>query len=193
MSSVPFFVQYQLEAESTAATPLFATVLLVAIVSVVIWVRLLNRYEVVTVWRTAFFVLMISFIPLYFANSILTAILAGVVLGLGFAGVISTMDLIQAEIIDEDSVANKTKHEGIFTSAAGFMNRLNGIFVSFAFFYVNYAYGFESGDNPGNNSGAAARFLLTVFPFILMFIAFIISWFLNFDQKVEESQSTTID
>ena len=74
------------------------------------------------------------------------------------------MDLIGAKIMDEDTQKHNLRREGIIANALGFMNRLNGLFTSAAFYLVFILFKFESGDNPGPEPGNAARFLLTVFP-----------------------------
>jgi GPH family glycoside/pentoside/hexuronide:cation symporter len=63
------------------------------------------------------------------------------------------------------------------------MNRLNGLFTSAAFSLVFVLYKFESGNNPGPEPQNAARFLLTIFPFVMMLISFAFSFFIHFDQK----------
>ena len=60
------------------------------------------------------------------------------------------------------------------------MNRLNGLFTSLAFYVTSEAFGFVSGDEPGDNPGTAAKMLLCVFPFIAMVCASIFSFFLKF-------------
>jgi GPH family glycoside/pentoside/hexuronide:cation symporter len=102
--------------------------------------------------------------------------------GFGFAGVITTMDLIGAKIMDEDTQKYNLRREGIISNALGFMNRLNGLFTSFAFYLIFVIFGFESGLNPGPQPGEAARFLLAVFPPILMVISFAFSFFINFSE-----------
>jgi len=62
----------------------------------------------------------------------------------------------------------------------GVMNRLSGLFTSLAFLLVGTLYGFESGDNPGLQPGQAARFLIAVFPFIVMVLSAICARFLHF-------------
>jgi GPH family glycoside/pentoside/hexuronide:cation symporter len=188
LSAIPFYTKYSLEIPDGQSTILFATVLIIAIIAVAFWAKLIKRYTVLPIWRIALLTLGIGFIPLYFANSLITAMLASSVVGFGFAGVISTMDLIGARIIDEDSEKSGKRREAIFISASGFMNRLNGIFTSFAFFLVFQIYGFESGVIPGENPGGAARFLLTIFPFALIIIGCIFSRFLNFAEKTRKEQ-----
>jgi len=123
----------------------------------------------------------VSFIPLNFASSLITGILFSALVGFGFAGVITTMDLIGAKIMDEDTQKHNLRREGIIASAMGFMNRLNGLFTSAAFYLVFVLFDFESGLNPGDQPDQAARFLLAVFPPILVVISFAFSFFINFN------------
>jgi len=121
---------------------------------------------------------------LYFASSLITAILCSALVGFGFAGVITTMDLIGARIMDEDTQKHHLRREGIIANALGFLGRLSGLFTSAAYLMVSKLYGFESGDNPGLHPAAAARFLMTIAPPILMVISFTFSWFINFKRPV---------
>ena len=127
-------------------------------------------------------VLAVTFIPLYFANSLITAIIFSAFVGYGFAGVITTMDLIGAKIMDEDTEKHGLRREGIISIALGFMNRLNGLFTSAGFYLVFRLYAFESGLNPGPQPDQAARFLLTMFPPVLMLISFVFSFFIDFKE-----------
>lgn len=149
MASLPFFTKYTLGIPNSQSTILFASVLLVAIASVAAWAWLVRRFTLVPVWRAALISLAAAFVPLYFASSLATAVVGSVLVGFGFAGVITTMDLIGAKIMDEDTRRYGMRREGIISSALGFMNRLNGLFTSFAFTLVFLLFGFESGDNPG--------------------------------------------
>jgi GPH family glycoside/pentoside/hexuronide:cation symporter len=63
------------------------------------------------------------------------------------------------------------------------MNRLSGLFTSTAFYLVFIIFGFESGLNPGPQPDLAARFLLTIFPPVLMVISFTFSFFINFSNS----------
>jgi GPH family glycoside/pentoside/hexuronide:cation symporter len=84
--------------------------------------------------------------------------------------------------MDEDKLKNNVRREGIISNAMGFMNRLNGLFTSSAFFLVFTLFGFVSGNEPGPQPDNAARFLLTVFPTILMIISFTFSFFIDFER-----------
>lgn len=180
LAALPFFVKYTLNIPDAQSTLLFASVLLIAIGCVAIWARLVKRFTLMPVWRAALASLLVAFIPLYFANSLATAIVGSALVGFGFSGVITTMDLIGAKIMDEDTRKHNVRREGIISNALGFMNRLNGLFTSFGFFLVFRLYGFESGLNPGTQPGNAARFLLTLFPIVLMAASLAFSFLLDF-------------
>ncbi|HHU43118.1 MAG: MFS transporter [Bacillota bacterium] len=183
LASVPFFIKYSLNLPDSQGTYVLGSVILVAILGVVLWSYLVKAKGVLPIWRAALITLAVSFIPLYFSSNLLTAILSSVLVGLGFAGVISTMDIIGAKIMDEDYQKYGVKREGIYSSAMGFMNRLSGLFVSLATFLAASIYSFESGDNPGPRPDDAARFMLTIFPFGLLILGIVVSFFLKFTIK----------
>jgi GPH family glycoside/pentoside/hexuronide:cation symporter len=185
LASVPFFVQYALGLDSGKSTFLLAAVLIIAIAGVALWAWLVRKFTLMLVWRAALAVLAIAFIPLYFAQNLVMGIIFSAFVGLGFAGVITTMDLIGAKIMDEDTQKYGLRREGIISNAMGFMNRLNGLFTSAAYLLVGKIYLFQSGDNPGPHPDAAARFLMTIAPPVLMVISFAFSWFIDFKKPVE--------
>lgn len=190
--AMPFFVKYTLNIPDSQSTMLFAAVLLIAIGCVAIWARLVRRYTLMPVWRASLLVLTIAFIPLYFANSLLSAVAGSALVGFGFAGVITTMDLVGAKVMDEDTQRHHQRREGIISNVMGFMNRLNGLFTSSAFYLVAILYKFESGSNPGPQPDNAARFLLAIFPPILMAISFAFSFFIDFPKKDEAHAEVSV-
>ena len=190
LMAMPFYVKYSLKLGAMEQTILFAAVLLVAIGCVAVWARLVKKYSAVPVWRAALVTLGLSYIPLYFAGSLIPAAICSALVGFGFAGVIATMDIIGARIIDEDSQKYNVRREAIISNAMGFMNRLNGLFTSGALLLVYALFGFESGDNPGPDPGSAARFLLTVIPPVLIAVAFVFSVFVKF-KKAPEGEAAT--
>jgi GPH family glycoside/pentoside/hexuronide:cation symporter len=187
LASMPFFVKYALALSEGQSTFLFAAVLLIAIGCVAVWARLVRRFTLMPVWRAALITLAVAFVPLYFADSLISAVICAALVGFGVAGVITTMDLIGARIMDEDTRKFNVRREGIIANALGFMNRLSGLFTSSAFYLVFIIFGFESGLNPGAQPDQAARFLLTVFPPILMVISFTFSFFICFPEAADAS------
>lgn len=190
LASVPFYVEFALGLSSGQSSFLLAAVLIIAIACVPLWAWLVRKYSLMPVWRAALAVLAVTFVPLYFAFDLTTAVIFSAFVGLGFAGVITTMDLIGARIMDEDTQQHGLRREGIISNAMGFMNRLNGLFTSAAYLLVGRLYGFINGDNPGPQPDEAARFLLTIVPPILVVISFAFSWLINFERRAGEPSAS---
>ena len=186
LAGMPFYTKYTLQIPDAQSTILFASVLLIAIGCVAVWALLVRKRKLIPIWRIALASLAVAFIPLFFANNLVTAIIASALVGFGFAGVITTMDLIGARIMDEDTRKHNVRREGIIANALGFMNLLSGLFTSLAFLLLSVLFGFESGDVPGPQPGMASRYLLTVFPAVLMVISLAFSLFLKLDARGPE-------
>ncbi|NLX92746.1 MAG: MFS transporter [Clostridiales bacterium] len=188
MQGVPFFVKYTLKVDAGKTTLMLGSVLVVAIISVAVWVVIVKKITLMPTWRTALLILTLGLIPMYFVTGLGGAIAVSSMVGFGVAGVLVTMDMVGAKIMDEDTKKYGLRREGIYSSAMGFMNRLNGLFTSLAFVLVNRVYGFESGDVPGPNPGGAARFLLIIFPFFCMILSCVFAFLLHFkDDKAQET------
>lgn len=181
LAAMPFYAKYTLGLGAGQTTMLFAAVMLIAIACVAIWAFFVRRFRLLPVWRWAFAALGLAFIPLYFANSLTSALAGAALVGFGFAGAITTMDLIASKVIDEDTLRYNVRREGIISNALGFMNRLNGLFTSSAFLLVNVIYGFVNGENPGPQPENAARFLLTMAPPVLMGLSLLVSFLIRFN------------
>ncbi|TLN18841.1 MFS transporter, partial [bacterium] len=103
MASLPFFTKYTLQIPDSQSTILYAAVLIIAIGCVAVWARLVRRHGLIPVWRVALAALAVAFAALYFANSLATAAVGSALVGFSFAGVITTMDLVGAKVMDEDT------------------------------------------------------------------------------------------
>ena len=185
--ALPFYVKYTLGLGGSTTTMMLAVVLGVAVIGMVIWSKLTKNVPIMTVWRIGFIVMALGFIPLFFVSSLIPAIIIAAGMGFGVAACLTTMDCIGAKIVDDDYRKHGIKREGIINSLMGVMNRLNGLYISLAFFVTSRFFGFEDGDNPGENPALAARVLLCVFPAAAMLLATIVSLFLKFpeDKKYE--------
>jgi GPH family glycoside/pentoside/hexuronide:cation symporter len=185
MATVTFFIIYTLKLPSGKSTFLLGTVILLAVFGVVFWSYLVRKFGTVKIWKIAFLVLSFAFIPLYFAKTLWFAMICCVLVGFGFSGIISTMDIVGAKVMDEDYYIYGIRRQGIYSSAMGFMNRLSGFFVAAGLWLATKFYGFVSGSEPGDRPGEAARFMITVFPFVLMILGIIATRFVKFKYDSE--------
>jgi len=165
----------------------FATVLVVAMLTVPLWTYFIRRYGVVPVWKMALIGVGIAYVPLMFVNSMITAVFACVFFGFVYSGVICTFDLIGAKIIDDDRVrSGGIRREAIFSAMSSFVGRLHRLLVSLGLVLASVIFGYISGDEPGERPADAARFMTAFFPFAMMIISVTISRFLHLPDNQED-------
>ncbi len=185
--AIPFFVKYTLGLGGSMTTVMLGIVLGVAVIGILVWSRIIQKVDIMKIWRTGFIIMAVAFIPLFFVNSLVPTIAIAAVVGIGVAACLTTMDCIGAKIVDDDYRKYGIKREGIINSLMGVMNRLNGLYTSLAFFVASEYFGFISGDEPGENPAMAARVLLCLFPAAAMIVASVITFFLKFPKDEKEN------
>lgn len=84
-----------------------------------------------------------------------------------------------ARVLDDDARRYGVHREAVFLAAFGVLGRLNGVVVSIALTSLTLFFGYQNGDNPGDDPGTAFRFYLSVYPVILLTIGTIISRFVH--------------
>ncbi len=185
--AVPFFVKYTLGLGGSMTTVMLGIVLGVAVIGILIWSKVIQKVDIMKIWRTGFIIMATAFIPLFFVNTLAPAIAIASIVGIGVAACLTTMDCIGAKIVDDDYRKYGIKREGIINSLMGVMNRLNGLYTSLAFYVASEFFGFISGDEPGDNPAMASRVLLCFFPAVAMIVASIITFFLKFPKDEKEN------
>lgn len=184
--ALPFYVKYTLGLGGSTTTIMLGIVLGVAVIGILIWSKLAKKMPIMTVWRIGFIIMAVSFIPLFFVKTLPFAIAIAAVIGIGVAACLTTMDCIGAKIVDDDYRKHGVKREGIINSLMGVMNRLNGLYISLAFFVTSELFGFNNGDDPGENPVLAAKVLLCVFPAVAMIIASVVTFLLKFPEDKKD-------
>lgn len=184
--ALPFYVKYTLGLGGSTTTIMLGIVLGVAVIGILIWSKLAKKMPIMAVWRIGFIIMAVSFIPLFFVKTLPFAIAIAAVIGIGVAACLTTMDCIGAKIVDDDYRKHGVKREGIINSLMGVMNRLNGLYISLAFFVTSELFGFNNGDDPGENPALAAKVLLCVFPAVAMIIASVVTFLLKFPEDKKD-------
>jgi len=187
MASMMFFANYTLGLTATETMIVFATVLIVAMLTVPLWTYFIRQYGVVPVWKIALIGVGLAYIPLMFVNTMLAAVFACMFFGFVYSGVICTFDLVGAKIIDDDRVrSGGIRREAIFSAMSSFVGRLHRLLVSLGLVLASVIYGYISGDEPGDRPEDAARFMTAFFPFFMMIISVIFSRFLHLPENQED-------
>jgi len=180
MQAIPLYVKYTLGLEDKMTTYLMACVFVSTIISIGVWSLIAKKVKIIKIWKTALLMFMVSFVPMYFVSGLYAAMGVSVFLGACYGGVLATNDVIGAKIMDEDTEKYGIRREGIYSSAMGFMNRLNGLFVSLALLIARNRYGYISGKEPGPDPGEAAKFLMVICPIAALMIGIGFAMFMKF-------------
>jgi GPH family glycoside/pentoside/hexuronide:cation symporter len=180
--AIPFFVKYTLNLGNDT-TILLASVFVTAIPFMWFWRALIRKWGPLKVWRIALACLGLSVIPMFFVSTLLPASIAGAFIGISIAGVTANIDLINAKIIDEDAAKSGLRREAIYQSTISFVIRFSGLTKSLVFILVAAFFGFVDANNPGPQPAMAARFMITVFPVVLMALSVAASFFVKFNEE----------
>ena len=179
LNGLQLYVKYSLGGTPLDSTILQVVVILASIGFLSLWTTVVRRKGAAWTWKLALPVCAISFIPLFFATTLVTGIIAGLCVGIGYSGMLATNDLIFARILDEDARQTGIHREGLFLSAFGVLGRLSALPVALAIASLSWIFDYTSGDHPGNNPALAWRVYMAVYPFILLAIGSIISRFIQ--------------
>ncbi len=181
VAAVQFFVKYTLGRPSGEATYLLLAVIATSVVALFGWARAVHRFGALRIWRLALAILVVALGSLLLVGSLVAAIAVGCLVGVGYSGVMATLDLIVARLLDEDTATTGVRRESMFLAAFSFFNHTTGLMQALAFNLAYLWFGFRSGDDPGTRPGDAARFLLAGFPVVLVCLALGVSWLVTFD------------
>lgn len=192
LSGIQLYVLHSLGLPVASALYLQGAVILVAAGGLVVWTRVATRRGALWTWRLAFAILAVSFALLFFAVDIITALAAGIVVGVGWSGMLATNDLIVARVLDVDAARNGEHREGLFLSAFGFFGRLNGIVTGLSLTSLGVFFGYNSGDDPGSDPGFAFRVYLCVYPFVLTTIGAIAARFISVPLEDAEAEALPV-
>ncbi len=174
-TGMAFYAKHSLGLPEAATTFLFAAVFLVALPSVFLWGWLARTLGGKRAWRLAHLLMGLAALFLFLPQSLLPAILAGALVGVGFAGVRVTGEVVMAKVIDLDAERTGTRREGAYYSLVGLLGRASGALVGLAFALLGPLFGYVSGENPGPNPGLAFRFLVAVIPGVAILMAYFLT------------------
>ncbi|KPV57903.1 MFS transporter [Paenibacillus sp. A3] len=184
-SMIPFYAKYVLRIPESQVSLLLASVFVSVIPLVAVWYWIVRRLGAVRSWRLSLAVYGLSVIPLWFGSNLAGGIAAGVTVGFGLAGFLVTPPVLGSQIIDRDFEQTGHRREGVYTAVGGFITRSSGLISALAFWVVGLLFGYVSGEQPGPDPQGTFRYLISVVPFCLLAVSFLIAVTLQFPDKRE--------
>ncbi len=173
---IPFYAKYALQISEGEVSLLLAMIFIPVIPLVSVWAWLVRRFGARRAWQIAMAVYGLSVLPMAVVEGLLGGVAGGLLISFGLAGFLVTPPILGAKIIDWDYQRTGRRREAIYSAVGGFITRASGFISALAFWVVGLVYGYESGQNPGPNPEGAFRFLMSIVPFGLLLIAFLITF-----------------
>ena len=181
--ATPFWVKYTLAASPQVTSLIFASVFIVAILSVSIWGRLVRVLGIKRAWLWSVGVMAASAIILGLASNVVLGAIGAAVAGAGLGGGQVCREMIMANFVDKNLKRTGHRREGIYYSLLRVIGKLSKVLQSLALVLLGLLFGYVSGDNPGPHPENAFRFLISVFPLVFTSIAWLIASRLSFENQ----------
>jgi GPH family glycoside/pentoside/hexuronide:cation symporter len=179
--ATPFWVKYTLAASPQVTSLIFATVFVVAILSVSVWGRFVRVLGIKRSWLWSVGVMAASAIILGLASNLVLGAIGAAVAGAGLGGIKVCREMIMANFVDRNLKRTGHRREGIYYSLLRVIGKLSKILEALAFVLIGLLFGYVSGENPGPQPENAFRFLISVFPLVFTFLAWLIASRLSFE------------
>ena len=144
--SVNYVVSGVLGMKSSATTPIFAGMLVGALVSILVWRgvarRIRNNNQKLLVITS--FAMAAACAAMFFANSQLTFAIGMFAWGLGFGGFWTFMTPAMADVVDSVVVSEKRREDGVLMGVRAFFMRLSYTSQAIVFWLCHKATGYDS-------------------------------------------------
>jgi len=179
----PFWVKYTVAASPQGTSLIFATVFSVAILSASIWGRFIHVLGIRRCWMLSIILMALSAIILGIASNLVVGAIGAAAVGASMGGIKVCHQIIVANFVDRDLKRTGHRREGIYYSVLRVMGKFSKILESLALVLLTVLFGYVNGQNPGPHPENAFRFLMSVIPFLLTIIAWLIARRLSCENK----------
>ncbi|MEA4884808.1 MAG: MFS transporter [Clostridia bacterium] len=181
-ATLPFFAKYVLGLSDSQNTLLLAPMFAVALPMVWVWSWVTNRIGPRRTTMLAIIVFAVALIPFSFVRTLIGGMITTSLIGLGLAGLLIIIDVLIAEVVDEDELTTGVRREGSYFGANAFVMRFGVSMEAIAFSAVMGAHGYNpSLATQPDSVVAGLKFLMTVVPMVSLALAMAALYFYPID------------
>ena len=178
LAAIPFYVRYSLHAPEGEGSLLLGAIFVTAIPSIVLWSAVVRRTSPRTavLWSVAVFgVAVLGYLA---PSNVFGAALVGVAVGVGVGGLLQLLEVMLAQIIDEDAVRTGHRREGAYFGVNGFVVRGSVVLQAIVAAVVLTGSGFDAtlGDAQPDSVDGGIRLMLAVIPLGFTALAWLCFW-----------------
>jgi len=138
-----------------------------------LWKPVVQKIGLRKTWLISMSIWIITLIPLMFINDVVTAMVVFFLIGIGLSGSLYIIDLIIADIIDEDAINTGTRREASYYGVNIFFQRFATIFVflTISLVFTNVGWAVYEPEKVTPEVIFGLRALICIFPAIALVIA----------------------
>jgi GPH family glycoside/pentoside/hexuronide:cation symporter len=150
---------------------------LVAAAATFLWKALGRRYGLRSAYAASMAVWIITLVPFFFISNVLQGFIAMFFMGFGLAGPIFFIDLIIAQVIDDDEIRTGVRREGAYFGTNALFIRLPIIlqFIAIGLVFSGTGWSLYT-PLPGVDTIFGLRLLVAGFPIVALALAILCLW-----------------
>ena len=177
-ASIPYLVRFVLNEKAIVESYLFLGFIVSGLLSLPLWLKITRKLgDFKKVIMLGSLLTILFTIPLLFIDSLLFAILATALLGVGIIGINVIIFPLFGDVIDEATVNNGTRQESFYVGIRSLFAKVAIIIQAVTFGLIHIFMGFEPGsDTQSPRAILGIRIQVAIIPMILMIIGMILFW-----------------
>lgn len=178
LAAVPFYVRYSLGAAEGEGSLLLGAIFLTAIPSIVLWSAVVRRTSPRTALLWSVGVFGVAVLGYLIPTSVGAAALVGIAVGVGVGGLLQLLEVVLAQIIDDDAHRTGHRREGAYFGVNGFVVRGSVVLQAIVAAAVLTATGFDAelGDAQPEAVDGGIRLMLAVIPLAFTAVGWLCFW-----------------
>lgn len=178
LAAIPFYVRYSLGAPEGEGSLLLGAIFVTAIPSIVLWSAVVRRTSPRTALLWSVTVFGIAVLGYLLPASVPAAALIGVAAGVGVGGLLQLLEVVLAQIIDDDATRTGHRREGAYFGVNGFIVRGSVVLQAVVAAAVLTSSGFDAslGDAQPDTVDGGIRVMVAVVPVLFAALAWLCFW-----------------
>lgn len=175
LAAIPFYVRYSLHAAEGESSILLGVIFIIAVPAIFLWSRIVRRTTPRTALLWAVGVFGVAVLGYLVPSSVLGAALVGVAVGVGVGGLLQLLEVVLAQIIDDDAARTGHRREGVYFGVNGLVVKGAIVLQAMVAAWVLNASGFDGalGDSQPDAVDGGIRIMLAVVPMAFTALAWV--------------------
>jgi len=189
----PLYTQFVLKVGYFETFQFLLLTFLVSLFGLIIWNRFVVSAEPKKTAIYSLSVFALSLIPLLFVNNYLQLLILAIPIGIALAGPMFIVDILIADVIDEDELRTGRRREGMYFGTNALIIRLSTLLVSLALLILVPLGYIEGAEVQPPSAIFGIKLLMSVFPILGLLAGLLIVKYYSIDKERRENIKEEIE